>query len=178
MEGEFNNLECNNVATTFVASTNNTATSDELDAPLNYADKFGTKHSKKKKIVPLLVKTTGLTIILVAVGIQGVTFLRNNFVKDPPTIINKEYHVSPDYGFGFYFEIENSRNYSTYYFVEVNGVEVIKEDCSKPGGYEGNYPEVYMGDNLRFYISFTNKYDYVKVIEDFRTTVEGGKIYE
>ena len=38
--------------------------------------------------------------------------------------------------------------------------------------YTGSYENIKKGDELHFYVSFTNNVDYVKTIDSFKTTVE------
>ena len=54
----------------------------------------------------------------------------------------------------------------------INNNKVIMGDCSEPKEYTGSYESIKKGDELHFYVTFTNSVDYVKTIDSFKTTVE------
>ena len=54
--------------------------------------------------------------------------------------------------------------YVATYYVDINGVNVLKETCTEEKDYVGEYSPVVSGDKAKFYISFTNSFDYYKVI--------------
>ena len=166
MEGEFNDLKYNNTNITFSQEVNNTATSDELTAALMYQDKMGTEYSKHKK-VGKIIGVTGIVIITTAAAIRIGGILSNGFILDPPIVTEHDYIVKEN-DFKYRFSISNVRKYEVVYYIDVNGEHIVKEECSEEKIYEGTFTEFKEGDACEFYISFTNNFDYRRVIEKIR----------
>ena len=171
MEGEFNELKYNNTNITFTQDINNTATSDELSAPLMYQDKMGTEYSKRKR-VGKVIGVTGIVLITTAAAIKVGGLLSNGFVIDPPTVTDTVYVVMHN-EFSYKFHITNERNYEVIYYIDVNGKHIVKEMCTEELTYEGTFSEFQEGDTCEFYITFTNRFDYRRTIEKVRFNTGG-----
>ena len=63
MEQELNVLEYDNAKVTFTGKTDNTATSDELEASAIYQDKMGTAYSRSKKL-SRAISATGISLCI------------------------------------------------------------------------------------------------------------------
>ena len=163
MKGEFNDLTYNYTNITFSNATNNTETSDELTATLLYQDKMGTEYSKKKK-VGKFIGITGITILTTAAAMKVGGLLANGFIINPPKISNNTYEVSNG-GFHYSFVITNERKYKVHYFIDVNDVMVIDQDCTETKTYEGTFKDFQEGDKCKFYVTFSNNFDYRRTIE-------------
>lgn len=173
MEGEFNNFNINNTPITFSVATNNIATSDELSAALCYQDKQGTEYSKKKATrAKKIVATTGIALLLTTAAIRTGTVLTNGFVLNPP-VVNNENFVYEDGTFKFSFSLENKQKYRVTYYITVNEVIEVKEDCSEAGDYNGEFSDLLDGERGVFYVEFTNNVDYKKRIKTVRFTTKG-----
>ena len=159
---ELNDLSTNNTPITYVGKTNNTWTSDELSANPMYQNKMGTAYSISKK-VSTGVKIVGITFVLTATAIVSGSFLTNVFILNPPTVSEVINSVTGDV-FNYRFIIENKGKYTVTMFINKNGEEVLKEDCSTPNTYEGTYSPLEENYNYKFYIQFSNNFDYTKVI--------------
>ena len=162
MNGELNEFNINNTNITFSTTTNNIATSDETSADPIYQRQMGTNYSKSKKVA------RGITITLIAlsvtaVAISGGSIIRNVYVMDPPSVSNASIVVE-DGNFNYSFTISNVRNYETFYYLDINGENVLKEECIEPKDYSGTYSPVDGGDRCKFYVIFTNSFDYYKTI--------------
>ncbi len=171
MEGEFNNLNINNTPITFTGKTDNTATSDELSAALMYQDKMGTNYSKGKKVARI-VSATGIALILTAAAIKTGDLISNAFIVNQPTLEASTFTVSEGV-FSYSFTITNKGKYAVYYYIDVDKVNKVKEDCSEPNTYEGTFSEISEGQTGKFYIEFTNKIDYKKTLKTITFTTEG-----
>ena len=161
MEGEFNNLDINNAKITFSTSTNNTATSDELSAPLMYQERMGTAYSRSKLISRSIV-ATGIVLIATAASLSAGTMIANKFILNPPTVSINSLALT-DSIFYYSFDITNKANYECYYYIDVEGKNIVKEECTIEGHYEGSFSEFSDGQTCKFYIEFTNSIDYKKV---------------
>ena len=162
MEGEFNNLNYNNTNITFSVATNNIATSDETSADPIYVRQLGTNYSRSKKVGKAVV-LTGLALTITAVAISGGSLIRNVYVPSPPTVTNPTFSVS-DGKLSYSFTIENKLGYVTTYFIDINGTNVVKEDCREAREYVGEYSPIEAGSKCKFYVTFTNSFDYIKTV--------------
>lgn len=160
MEGEFNNLEFDNTKVTFTGSTNNIATSDELEASLMYQDKMGTVYSKSKTASKVLA-TAGIVILATAASIKSGTLISNAFILNPPSLSETSFEVEEGI-FSFSFTVSNSNNYQIYYYIDVDGVNVVKEDCSSSSTYNGTFDDINDDQSGKFYVQFSNNFDYKK----------------
>lgn len=162
MEGEFNNLNYNNANITFSVATDNTATSDETSADPIYQRQLGTNYSRGKKVAKAVV-LTGMALTITAVAISGGSLIRNIYVPSPPTVSNPVVSVSEGV-LSYSFAIENKLGYVTTYFIDINGTNVLKEDCREAKEYVGQYSPVEPGSKCKFYVTFTNSFDYIKTV--------------
>ena len=162
MDGEFNNLDYNNANITFSVATNNIATSDETSADPIYQRQMGTNYSKGKK-VGKAITIVGISIALTAVAISSGSIIKNIFVPAPPEVVSPTVLVNGE-TLSFIFSIKNPRKYKTTYFVDINGENVLQEECVMEQDYVGEYSPVKVGDRCKFYITFTNSLDYYKTI--------------
>lgn len=170
MESELNTLTYNNAEVTFTGATNNTATSDELEASALYQDKMGTAYSKSKMVLRAF-NFAGISLILTAAAIKTGNLISNAYVLNPPSINNATYHVENNV-FSFKFSVDNPGKYQVTYHLTVNGKEVLNIDCSEPATYEDSYSGLKIGDKGKFYIDFTNRVDYRKTIANYTYIVE------
>lgn len=170
MEQELNVLEYDNTKVTFTGKTNNIATSDELEASPIYQDKMGTAYSKARAISKA-INITGISLILTAAAIKTGSLIANAYILNPPSLSNNHYAVT-EHVFTYEFTVSNPNKYTMNYFLEINNNKVIMGDCSEPKEYTGSYESIKKGDELHFYVTFTNSVDYVKTIDSFKTTVE------
>lgn len=162
MDGEFNNLNYNNTNITFSNTTNNIAISDETSADPVYVRQMGTNYSRGKK-VSRVVLVTGIALTFTALAISGGTVIRNIFVPNPPTVSNT--NIVLDAGeLSYSFTITNKLKYKTTYQLDINGENVLKEECVEPKEYSGTYSPIEAGSRCKFYITFTNSLDYYKTI--------------
>lgn len=162
MNDGLNEFNVNNTNITFSTATDNIATSDETSADPIYQRQMGTNYSKRKKV------SKGVTITIVvlsftAIAVAGGSIIRNVFVNDPPTISNASIIVNEG-ELAYSFSVSNKRNYKTYYCLDINGENVLKEDCIESRDYSGTYSPISKGDRCKFYITFTNSLDYYKTI--------------
>lgn len=162
MEGEFNNLSCNNTNITFSVATNNIATSDETTADPIYTRQMGTAHSRAKK-VSRAVTITGIAITFTAVAISGGTIIRNIFVPSPPTVSSPMVAVENNV-LKYSFTLENKLEYRTTMHLMIDKTIVLEKDCSIAQEYSGEYSPIGKGSKYKFYVTFTNSLDYIKTI--------------
>ena len=170
MNEELNELKFNNINVTFTGVTNNTATSDELEASNVYQDKMGTNYSRSKNIARAF-NFAGISLILTAAAIKTGSLIANAFVLNPPSVEEVTYSLK-EFSFSAKFVVSNPANYQMNYYLLVNDEEVIKEDCSEEKEYLVEYSHLQVNDECRFYIEFTNKVDYKKVIENYSFKME------
>ena len=170
MANELNDLVYDNAKVTFTGATNNTAQSDELDAPLMYQTKMGTNYSRSKSVVRAF-NFAGISLILTAAAIKTGSLISNVYILNPPSISEINY-VIENQKFDAEFTISNKGKYHINYFLYVNDEQVLKEDCSEEKTYCVSYDELSIGDQCRFYIEFSNEVDYKKVIENYEFKVE------
>ena len=170
MDGELNNLYFDNTKTTFTPNPNNIATSDELEASALYQTKMGTNYSKSKNIMRAF-NITGVSLILTAAAIRTGSFISNVYVLNPPSVSFATCQVK-DHTFEAEFTISNPNGYEIYYYLTVNGEEILKEDCKEEKTYNVSYSHLQANDEGSFYIQFTNRVDYKKIIEKYDFKVE------
>ena len=171
MKDELNTLSYNNTPITFTGKTNNIETSDELTAAPLYQDKMGTAYSKSKMVVRAF-NFAGISLILTAAAIKTGSLISNAYVLNPPSISEAVYQVENKV-FSFSFKVSNPADYEITYYLYINYIEVLKENCSKPQTYTSSYENLKVGDKGHFYIQFTNSVDYTKTIANYSFTVEG-----
>lgn len=162
MEGEFNNLNINNAPITFSVATNNIATSDETSADPIYQRQMGTNFSKAKK-VSKGITIVGISIAFTAIAVSTGSVLKNIFIVNPPEIKNAEFVISEG-TFSYSFSVTNKQGYKITYLLDVNGGRVLEEDCTEAKDYSGEYSPLVSGDKCKFFIQFTNSFDYYKTI--------------
>ena len=170
MEQELNALEYDNTKVTYTGKTDNIATSDELEASAIYQDKMGTAYSRSKTIARA-ISATGISLLLTAAAIKTGSLIANAYILNPPSLSKTQY-VLNDHTFSYEFTVSNPGKYTVNYFLEINNNKVIVGDCSEEKEYVGTYENLKTGDELHFYIRFTNDVDYIKVIDSYKTTVE------
>ena len=170
MEQELNVLEYDNAKVTFTGKTNNIATSDELEASAIYQDKMGTAYSRSKAL-SRAISATGISLLLTAAAIKTGSLIANAYILNPPSLSNTNYAVT-EHVFTYEFTISNPGKYTINYFLEINNNKMIIGDCSEEKEYTGSYEGLKQGDELHFYVRFTNDVDYIKVIDSYKTTVE------
>ena len=173
MEGEFNNLNINNSNITFTGKTDNIATSDELTATLLYQDKMGTNYSRSKRLSKA-VAASGIAILMTAASLRLGTIISNGFVLNPPSADMNRTEIV-DGAFEYSFTINNPREYLVTYGFTVNSETVLEEECTTSGDYEGTFNQFADGDECTFYIKFTNRFDYVKTIQNINFNTGGIK---
>ena len=162
MDGEFNSLNINNTNITFSVATNNIATSDELSVDPIYQRQMGTNYSKGKK-VGKAITIVGISLAFTATAIASGSALSNIFVPNPPTVSNAVINVE-DETLTYSFALKNDRKYKTFFYLDINGKNVIKEEVIESKDYDGEYSPVVSGDRCKAYIIFTNSLDYYKTI--------------
>ena len=170
MANEINDLIYDNTKVTFTGTTNNTATSDELDAPLMYQTKMGTNYSRSKSVVRAF-NFAGISLILTAAAIKTGSLISNVYILNPPSVGEVNYVVE-NQTFNAEFTVFNKGKYHINYFFYVNDAQMLKEDCSEEKTYFVSYDSLSLGDECRFYIEFSNEVDYKKVIENYSFKVE------
>lgn len=170
MKEEFNTLNYNNANVTFTGNVNNIETSDELTASPLYQEKMGTAYSKSKAVVRAF-NFAGISLILTAAAIKTGSLISNVYVLNPPSINDVVYKVE-NQTFSFDFKVSNEGKYEITYFLYINNIETLKEDCSEPTTYHGSYTDLNIGDTGHFYIEFSNRVDYHKTIETYSFIVE------
>ena len=170
MTGEFNDLTYNNLNVTFSPDTNNTLTSDELNAAPVYQFETDTKYAKRKRVAKA-VTITGISLAFTATMVSTGAVLTNVFITNPPKIENPNYVMSNE-GFEYSFKITNESNYKAYYFLKLDDVKMFEKDCSTSGEYKGIYRNITNGQSLEFVIEFTNSFDYTKSISIYQAVVE------
>lgn len=170
MEQELNVLEYDNAKVTFTGKTDNIATSDELEASAIYQDKMGTAYSRSKNIARA-ISATGISLLLTAAAIKTGSLIANAYILNPPSLSKTNYAVT-EHVFSYEFTVSNPNNYTMNYFLEINNNKVIVGDCSEEKEYTGTYEGLKNGDELYFYVRFTNGVDYIKTIDSYKITVE------
>ena len=169
MSEELNTLSYDNTKVTFTPNVNNIATSDELTAAPLYQDKMGTAYSKSKAVVRAF-NVAGISLILTAAAIKTGSLIANAFVLNPPSLSAISYRLENKV-FGFEFTVSNPGEYLVEYYLYINDIETLKVDCSEPTTYVGEYDKLNIGDKGLFYVQFTNRVDYQKIIERHTFTV-------
>ena len=170
MEQELNVLEYDNAKVTFTGKTDNIATSDELEASPIYQDKMGTAYSRARAISKA-INITGISLLLTAAAIKTGSLIANAYILNPPSLSANHYTVS-EHVFNYEFTVSNPGKYAINYFLEINDNKVIMGDCSIEKTYSGSYEGLKKGDELHFYVKFTNGVDYTKIIDNYKYTVE------
>ena len=110
-------------------------------------------------------------MILTAAAIKTGSLISNVYVLNPPSINDVVYKVE-NQTFSFDFKVSNEGKYEITYFLYINNIETLKEDCSEPTTYHGSYTDLNIGDTGHFYIEFSNRVDYHKTIETYSFIVE------
>ena len=105
MEQELNVLEYDNAKVTFTGKTDNTATSDELEASAIYQDKMGTADSRSKKL-SRAISATGISLLLTAAAIRTGSLIANAYILNPPSLSNNHYAVT-EHVFTYEFTVSN-----------------------------------------------------------------------
>ena len=170
MEQELNVLEYDNAKVTFTGKTDTIATSDELEASPIYQDKMGTAYSRARAISKA-INITGISLLLTAAAIKTGSLIANAYILNPPSLSANHYTVS-EHVFNYEFTVSNPGKYTINYFLEINDNKVIMGDCSIEKTYSGSYEGLKKGDELHFYVKFTNGVDYTKIIDNYKYTVE------
>lgn len=170
MAGELNELSYNNTKITFTTSVDNTARSDELEASPIYQDKMGTAYSRSKSIARAF-NFAGISLILTAAAIKTGSLISNAYVLNPPSVSDVSYTLV-DHSFTVVFTISNPNGYKVTYHFFLNNEEVVNEECSEEKEYTYTYDQLNKGDQGKFYIQFTNRVDYKKIIETHSFKVE------
>ena len=174
MNEELNTLSYDNTKVTFSNNTNNLALSDELDASLLYQDKMGTNYSRSKMTLRVF-NFAGISLILTAAAIKTGSLISNAFILNPPSVSN-DTCVVEGHTLKAEFTISNPKQYKVECYLSVNrngeDVELLREDCTEEKEYLIEYSELETNDKGKFYIAFTNKVDYVKVIKTYDVKVE------
>lgn len=171
MDGEFNNLATENAKITFNMATDNIATSDELTADPIYQRQMGTAYSRGKK-VSRIVTAAGITLLLTATAIKSGQVITNAFIVNPPKISNTNVTVENNI-LNYSFSIENVNGYPITIFLYQERVKVYEKDCTNPGDYEGTIPDLEKWKDYKFYVEFTNKFDYRKSLYTYSFTNKG-----
>ncbi len=176
MEGEFNNLNINNTNITFNNNPNNIETSDELKAPLMYQDNIqGTNYARKKRTAKMVV-LSGITMLVTAASIASGSIISNAFISNPPEITDSTFKVEEEV-FIYNFTVTNEGKYKIEYFITIDDKTLMKNDCSKPGTYVGQFNENkdLMEENrvAVFQIKYTNQFDYSKQLVKVKFTTGG-----
>ena len=174
MNEELNNLTFDNIKTTFSNNTNNLALSDELEASPLYQDKMGTNYSRSKMALRVF-NFAGISLILTAAAIKTGSLLSNAYVLNPPSISNDSCLIE-GHALKATFTISNPRLYKVECYLSIKRnneeLELLREDCSEEKEYLIEYSGLQTNDKGHFYIAFTNKVDYVKVIKTYEVNVE------
>ena len=171
MDGEFNNLSINNTPITFTGKTDNIATSDELLAPAIYDTKKATAYARSKTIAKV-ISATGIAIIATAASIKAGALISNAFVLNPPSISNTVFDVN-DGIFAYSFSVTNQNEYKVEYYILVDGLVVVNEDCSLTNDYDGSFSDINDDQKGCFYIQFSNNVDYKKTLIKVNFTTGG-----
>ena len=166
MDGELNELYYDNTKITFSTETNNIETSDELTADPIYQNQMGTKYSRSKRNAGKVVVITGLSVVFTAAAITSGSMISNIFIVSPPTISNPTFSITEN-GFAYSFSITNKFSYKSTYFIKLDNVVVLQQDCTQAGDYSSIFADLGDAKKLDFYVSFTNPFDYVKTIYNY-----------
>lgn len=162
MEGEFNNLTTNNIATTFNNRPNNIQTSDELTADPIYTRKMGTAYSAGKWAKRVVV-AVGLTLTLTAAAMLTGSVLNNAYVVDPPSLGSvATFYLEKDNSLSYAFTIsKNIQHYPiTFTVYEDKDEPLLTLDCTNEGDYQGKVENLGYGKTITYDIYFTNNIDY------------------
>ncbi len=164
MEGEFNNLSTDNLATNFTNSPNNLELSDELAADPIYTRKMGTAYSAGKWAKRAVV-ITGITLTVTATAILGGNVIRNAYVNNPPKLVDGyQFVITEDNTLDYQFTIaDNQNNYAVKFIVyQKSNERLFYLDCSTPQEYRGTIEELPINKHITYQIYFTNRFDYQK----------------
>lgn len=172
MANELNDLSYNNTNITFSSTTNNIATSDELEAAAIYQTKMGTAYSRGKNVVRA-INFAGISLILTAAAIKTGSLISNAYVLNPPSVGTVVYDLK-DHAFSAVFTVSNPAKYQINYYLYINNDKnpALTDDCSEEKEYLIAYENLNKGDKGHFYIEFTNTVDYKKTIESYKFNVE------
>ena len=153
MSEEFNNLTFDNTKVTFTGTTNNIATSDELEAAYLYQDKMGTNYSKSKTAVRAF-NFVGISLILTAAALKTGNIISNAFAPTKPTVSEFAPLVEDD-TFKATFVISNPSKLDVFYYLTVNGEDSEKVDCSEEKTYDVEYSHLQVNDECTFYVKYS-----------------------
>lgn len=166
MQGEINNIQTDNIKTTFTNNTNNIQTSDELQADPVYVRKMGTAYSIGKWTKRITV-AVGFTITVTAAAVMG-GLGKNAFVPDPPKAEGINFEYSKDLNtLSYYFNIkENKRNYPITFSVTIEGEKnpYYTLDCTQIGEYKGVVGDFEIGHFYVYSLSYSNRVDYTNTL--------------
>lgn len=162
MDNEFNDLSTDNIQTTFTLDTENTATSDELEADPVYTNKMGTAYSIGKGISKA-VAAAGITLSVSAGGI----LMMNSFVS-PPAISETRFEASAeDDSFLYSFTIKNDKSYKATFDVKDEEDKIVFTlDVTKPDKYEGKVENLGYQKSYSYSIYYNNGIDVTSVLTD------------
>jgi hypothetical protein len=153
MDEELNDLSTDNLATTFSNDTDNTATSDELEASENYVNKMGTGYSIGKAIAKAVV-ITGVTV---TAGAGGYAILSNSMVSNPATIADASFTYESDVDTLHYsFTITNSKEYpATFSLYHDSDRQVLFTlDVTKSDTYQGDITRLGYDRKIIYEVSY------------------------
>ena len=150
MDSEFNDLTTNNLATSFDASPNNIATSDELSAPAVFQGTL-TSYAKSRRIAQGI--TTAIAIL--SVGVGGVSFLTSQFVDTPPTISANTIDISStedclDYAFA----IDNPKGYAAAFEVLIEEKTIYTLEVTEGKTYSGSVTDLGYDKSGRYVLHY------------------------
>lgn len=163
MNGEFNDLSTRNNEPTFSLSTNNVATSDELNVDPVYTEKVVNSYAAGKK-AKKITKIVAITFAVASAALLGGNFLTNAFITNPPSVSKSEFIILEGTDtFSYKFTLTNKENrYSVTFLVKSDTEKYLTLDVSKTNTYEGKIENLGYGKTITYTISFTNKLDYKK----------------
>lgn len=109
MDEEFNNLSTDNTATSFSNSPDNTATSDELDAPAVYDTKKRTSYAISKAVA---VGSVALTMVAI-----GATLLSSLTKAKPFVNVDNIAYVASTKTLDYHFSTLDASGYNVFFTV-------------------------------------------------------------
>ena len=156
MEGEFNDLATDNLATSFDNSPNNLSTSDELSASEVYDDSKKSSYSLAKKVA---------AVATVAVSLVTASTVLSNLTSQKPyieviSIAVNESTSSLDYE----FKTHSVNNYFAFFTVKMEGIEnpLLEFDITSLQTYSGSVTLPQKGNG-------TWQFSYASTIEGTKT---------
>lgn len=165
MEGEFNNINTDNIKTTFIDSPNNVQQSDELEADYLYYRKMGTAYSAGKKVKTIIV---GISVTMTAgAGVAlSVNLINTSFIA-APTISNIVIASNDATSIDYSFNLEkNERKYTMIFTLKDVGTEVdvfsLKLDELK--SYTGKIENLNPVTTYRYSFIYSNNVDLTRTL--------------